>query len=95
MCAAGQPWTRNLSVSAKERHDCSPDVIEPRSLDLSQVVFCNPCGPVLLQAGLRITDVLAECPFVNDTVIASIVEERRCDPGLGNKPSTKVDTAHL
>jgi len=48
--------------------------------NLSNVVFLDP-GLPMVHEGIPssiVVLVLTKCPFVNDTIVASVLEERRC-----------------
>jgi hypothetical protein len=48
--------------------------------NLSNVIFLDPCLPVVDESipSSVVVLVLAECPLVNDPIVASVFKERLC-----------------
>lgn len=76
--------------------DGNADVIQASTGHGSDVALSDPRGPVRRQCRLRcrLTERLAEGPFVDRTVTGGL-EERRGDPRLEDKPPAQIDAPDL
>jgi hypothetical protein len=77
--------------------DWDSDVVQASSGNLLEIVFDNPCVPVIVESveSFSLSEVLSIGIFVHNSITARVDEERWSNPWFENEPSSKVDSANL